>query len=84
KNQESVNTHVHHDDDGLKTPSLRPHGNGEAKEITTLQKPKLCKHSFQYMSKHISVYINEQGLIMKVDQDVTIPEISDEIQKWLI
>ncbi|CAI2178601.1 448_t:CDS:2 [Funneliformis geosporum] len=53
----------------------------ETKYITTLQKPKLCKRFIQYLSKHISVNINKQCLIMKVDQFAIIP---DEIYKWLI
>ncbi|CAI2192526.1 1607_t:CDS:2, partial [Funneliformis geosporum] len=71
-------------DDGPKTPPRKPLEEKETKDITTPQKPKLCERSSQYLSKHISVNINEQGLIMKGDQDVIIPEIPDEIQRWLI
>ncbi|RIA85912.1 hypothetical protein C1645_830099 [Glomus cerebriforme] len=69
-------------DDGSRT--LPPKSLEETRVITTLQKPKLCAHSFQYLSKHISVSINEQSLIMNRNQDVIIPEIPDEIQQWLI
>ncbi|CAB5360962.1 unnamed protein product [Rhizophagus irregularis] len=78
----SLEVPTNSNDDGSRTPPPKPLE--ETRNVTTPQKPKLCTRSFQYLSKHISVSINEQGLIMKVDQDVVIPEIPDEIQRWLI
>ncbi|PKB97802.1 hypothetical protein RhiirA5_384396 [Rhizophagus irregularis] len=50
-------------------------------DLITPHKPTLYEHTAKYLSKHFSMSINQDCVIMKANQVVTIPS---EIRHWLI
>ncbi|CAG8639575.1 1918_t:CDS:2, partial [Acaulospora morrowiae] len=50
-------------------------------DLITPHKPTLYEHTVKYLAKHFSMSINQDCVIMKANQVVTIPS---EIRHWLI
>ncbi len=69
---------------GCSRPHTPPHQIQSAprnQDLITPHKPTLYEHTAKYLSKHFSMSINQECVIMKANQVVTIPS---EIRNWLI
>jgi len=70
--------------DGTSGQHTSPHQIQSAprnQDLITPHKPTLYEHTAKYLSNHFSMSINQDCVIMKANQVVTIPS---EIRHWLI